>query len=128
MAKPEADEILEALEKDEAERVAARAAHRSRRTVADLRAENRELHATIDALEEDIATLEALRAKPPKLKVMSPTKRTRGGKLPAAFVALASDWHTCEIVTARQTGGRNVHNQEIGTERAWRWARGLVRM
>ncbi len=128
MAKPEADEILEAVERDEAEKVAARAAHRHRRTVADLRAENRELNATIDALEEDIATLEALRAKPPKLKVMSPTKRTRGGKLPAAFVALASDWHTCEIVTARQTGGRNVHNQEIGTERAWRWARGLVRM
>ncbi len=128
MAKPGADEILEAVERDEAEKVAARAAHRHRRTVADLRAENRELNATIDALEEDIATLEALRAKPGRLKPLPPAKRKRGGKLPAAFVALASDWHTCEIVTARQTGGRNVHNQEIGTERAWRWAKGLVRM
>ncbi len=128
MAKPGADEILEAVERDEAEKVAARAAHRHRRTVADLRAENRELNATIDALEEDIATLEALRAKPKAVKPMPLAKRSRGGKLPAAFVALASDWHTCEIVTARQTGGRNVHNQEIGTERAWRWAKGLVRM
>ena len=123
-----ADEILEGIEQADADKAAARAAHRHRRTVADLRAENHELHATIHALEVDIATLEALRAPPPKIKVMSPTKRRRGGKLPAAFVALASDWHTCEIVTARQTGGRNVHNQEIGTERAWKWAKGLVRM
>ncbi len=123
-----AAEMLAEAEAEAANQIASRAAHRHRRTVADLRAENRELHATIDALEDDIATLEALRAKPPKPKVMSPAKRTRGGKLPAAFVALASDWHTCEIVTAKQTGGRNVHNQEIGTERAWRWAKGLVRM
>lgn len=128
MSSKPAAEIVEEAERDVAEQVAARAAYRHRRTVADLRAEIRDLNATVDALEEDIATLEALRAKPPKLKVMSPTKRTRGGKLPAAFVALASDWHTCEIVTARQTGGRNVHNQEIGIERAWRWAKGLVRM
>jgi hypothetical protein len=123
-----AAEMLEEAEGLVAEKVAARAAHRHRRTVADLRAENRELNATIDALEEDIATLEALRAKPKPVKPMPLAKRSRGGKLPAAFVALASDWHTCEIVTARQTGGRNVHNQDIGTERAWRWARGLVRM
>lgn len=123
-----AAEIVDEAEAAEADRVTARAAHRHRRTVADLRAEIRELHATVDALEEDIATLEALRAKPPAPKPMGPAKRSRGGKLPAAFVALASDWHTCEIVSARQTGGRNVHDQAIGTERAWRWAKGLVRM
>lgn len=128
MTTKSADEILEGIEAEAAERVAARSAYRHRRTVADLRREVRELHDTIDALEEDIATLEALRTPPPKTKVMPPTKRVRGGKLPAAFVALASDWHTCEIVTERQTGGRNRHDQAIGTERAWRWARGLIRM
>jgi len=124
-------EILESLEEQEAAQVVARSAYRHRRTVADLRREIRELNATVDALEEDVATLEALRTPPPKSQVMSPlkrTKRTKGEKLPAAFVALASDWHTCEIVTERQTGGRNKHDQAIGTERAWRWAKGLVRM
>ncbi len=79
-----AAEMLEEAEGLVAEKVAARAAHRHRRTVADLRAENRELNATIDALEEDIATLEALRAKPPKLKVMSPTKRRTSRRTSAA--------------------------------------------
>lgn len=122
------DDLVEEVEREEVRAVFARAEHRNRRIVSDLKAENRELHGIVDALERDIATLEALRPKPPKLKVMRPIKRVRGGKLPAAFVALASDWHTCEIVTAKQTGGRNVHDQHIGTERAWRWARGLVRM
>lgn len=131
MAAKSPAEILESLEEQEAAHAVARSAYRHRRTVADLRREIRELNATVDALEEDVATLEALRTPPPKQQVMSPpkrTKRTKGEKLPAAFVALASDWHTCEIVTERQTGGRNKHDQSIGTERAWRWARGLVRM
>lgn len=123
-----ADSLLEEADQAAADRASLRASHRNRRTVADLKAENRELHSQIDGLEEDIAILEALRAPPGRLKEMAPAKRKRGGKLPAAFVALASDWHTCEIVSARQTGGRNTHDQAIGTERAWRWAHGLVRM
>lgn len=120
--------LVDQHERARADEAAARATHRHRRTVADLRAEVAELHRTVDALEEDIATLEALRAKPPKPRVMSPIRRKRGSKLPAAFVALASDWHTCEIVTARQTAGLNRHDQTVGTERAWRWAKGVVRM
>lgn len=126
-----AAEIIEGLEEQEATHAVARSAYRHRRTVADLRREIRELNATVDALEEDVATLEALRPTPPPPKPMPAVKgakRAKGAKLPAAFVALASDWHTCEIVTERQTGGRNKHDQAIGTERAWRWAKGLVRM
>lgn len=131
MAAKSPAEILESLEEQEAAHAVARSAYRHRRTVADLRREIRELNATVDALEEDVATLEALRSppSPPKpMPAVKGAKRAKGAKLPAAFVALASDWHTCEIVTERQTGGGNRHDQEIGTERAWRWAKGLVRM
>lgn len=125
---PNAEEIGAEAEADLAVEVKARSLHRNRRTIADLRSEIRELHRELDAREEDIATLEALREKPAKPKALKPKRRKRDGKQPAAFVALASDWHTCEVVSLTQTGGLNEHNQEIGTERAWRWAKAIVRM
>jgi len=125
---PDVDALLAEAEQEEAERVSARAVHRNRRTIADLRREIRELHRELDEREEDIATLEALRDKPTKAKRLRPQKRKRDGKQPAAFVALASDWHTCEVVSLKQTGGINEHSQEIGEERAWRWANALVKM
>lgn len=125
---PDVEEAIEGEEEEAATRAIARTRHRHRRTVADMRSEIRELNQTIDELEDTIATLDALRAKPPKPKAMKPTKRVRGGKRPTAFVALASDWHTCEVVSLSQTGGINEHSQEIGVERAWRWAKALVQM
>lgn len=122
------DEILAEVEEAEADRIFTRARHRNRRVVADLRRELREANEYADQLERDIETLEALRSKPRPVATLEPAKRKRGGKLPAAFVALASDWHTCEIVNPAKTLGKNEHNQEIGVERAWRWARGIVTM
>ena len=120
--RPSAEDLQEAA----AEELVARQQHRTRRTIADLRAELREMNALADSLEERNALLESLQAKPQRARKLKPTKRKRGGKRPAAFVALASDWHTCEIVSRQSTGGINEHNQEIGVERAWRWARSLV--
>lgn len=125
---PDVDDAVAEIAEEEATQAIARTRHRHRRTVADLRGEIRELNAEVDELEEAIATLDALRDPPPKPKQLPRFKRRRGGKLPSAFVALASDWHTCEVVSLKQTGGINEHSQEIGEERAWRWARSLVKM
>lgn len=122
------EEILEGLEAEQADEIAARANYRNLRTKRAQARQIRELNELVESLEQDIATLESLRPKPRPIKPLAPVKRARGGKLPAAFVALASDWHTCEIVKKSQTNGRNEHNKEIGIERAWRWARGLVRL
>lgn len=113
-----AAEILEAVEADEATRVYARAEYRNRLTNNRLQRELKALHGVIGSLEEDIATLEALRHPPNPATPMPTVKRKRGGKLPVAFVALASDWHTCEIVKPRKVLGKNEHNPEIGVERA----------
>lgn len=125
---PDVDEAIESEEEEAATRAVSRTMHRTRRTVANLRAENRELNQIIDEHEETIATLEALRERPTKPRPMKPKKRKKNGKLPASFVALASDWHTCEIVKPSQTNGLNEHNQEIGHERAWAWADGVIEM
>jgi hypothetical protein len=120
------DDALDEVEEEVSDQSAARARHRNRRTIADLRSELRELNREIDSLEELVATLEALKPKPPKPKALKvPPRRKKSAKRPGAFVALASDWHTCEVVTAAQSGG-NVHDQAIGEERAWKWARSLV--
>lgn len=125
------ERLVEAAEAEEhnARLVAqSRRERQTRRTIADLKSEIRELHEDVDHLQETIATLEALQVKPRKPKEMRRVRKSKGGKLPSAFVALASDWHTFEVVSARQTGGINEHNGEIGIERAWRWARHLVKM
>lgn len=124
----EGDDILDEAEAEFREAAFARREHKARRTVSDLKREVRELNRLVDSLEEQNAVLESLRPDPPVHKVMKPKKRKRGGKLPSAFVALASDWHTCEVVSLKQTGGINEHSREIGEERAWRWAKALATM
>lgn len=124
-ALPDADSALDDLEADIASEVSTRRYYQLRAMTKRLAAEVKELNGELDQASKQIAVLESLREKPPKTKVMRPRKRKRGGKPPASFVALASDWHTCEIVTPSQTNGLNEHNQEIGTERAWAWAEGV---
>lgn len=125
---PTVDDLAGEAADLDADDIAARARHQYRRTVSDMRRQVRDLNVVIDSLEDTVSTLEALRPTPPKTRVMQPRKRKRSGKLPASFVGLASDWHTCEIVKASQTNGLNEHNIEIGHERAWHWARGFVEM
>lgn len=123
-SKPTVEEVLAAEE----QAGQARREYQSRRTIADLKSEIRDLHKFVDALEEHNAVLESLREKPKKPKALKHKRRSAGEKKPAALVALASDWHTCEIVSKRQTGGINEHNREIGEERAWRWASALTKL
>lgn len=125
-------DLLAAIDASEAqvERIKARQREdKNRRTIADLKAEVKLLKFECDLERDRSAVLEELRSsKPPKLKAMKARKRQKAGKLPASFVALASDWHTCEVVTKKRTGGINEHNVEIGHERAWEWAKGVVTM
>lgn len=99
------------------------------RTNRDLKAEVQALSRLVDEKEDTVALLEGLRSPVPKPKKLKPIRHRRGDKkLPVAWVALASDWHTPELVALGQTNGLNEHNPEIGIERAWKWARGLVDM
>lgn len=118
--------LAAAEEVDQAQQIS-RFNHRHKRRVSDLQAEVKDLNDHIDVLEDRIDTLEALKVKPQKLAPLRPVPR-RSGKLPACHVALASDWHTCEHVSAKHTAGKNRHDQSIGEERAWRWADGMIKM
>lgn len=83
--------------------------------------------ARVQELSDAIACYESLRAsdlRPIKIK----KGRSRQGKSPHTFLALASDWHSCEIVSSAETGGRNKHNEEVGRERASRYFTDLVRL
>ena len=116
-------------EQDERDRISERKRMRKvQRNNSSLKGEIRTLSKMLDESAETISTLEALREKPKTGKVMREVKSRRKGKLPVAWVALASDWHTCEIVTRAQSNGMNEHNPEIGRERAFEWARNLVTM
>lgn len=129
-SEPSVDDILEQADvsQAQAERIKARQrAEKAKRTVRDLRAELKVVNLELDLERDKVAVLEELQSPIPKPKAMRRRrKRKKGEKLPATFVAMASDWHTCELVTKKQTGGYNEHNVEIGIERAWRWADGVV--
>lgn len=78
-------------------------------------------------LSDAIACYESLRSsdtKPIKIRKGRPAK----GKSPHTFLALASDWHSCEIVSSSETGGRNKHSEEIGQARAEKYFRDLARL
>lgn len=78
-------------------------------------------------LSDAVACYEALRAsdvKPIKIR----KGRARKGKSPHTFLALASDWHSCEIVESSETGGRNTHNEKIGRLRAEKYFSDLARL
>lgn len=126
------DDILSEADSNEAqaERIrAARKQENSHRKIRDLKAELKLTRAEHEMTEERIAALESLRPKPRPGKPMRKVKRRRkGNKLPVAWVALASDWHTAENVTLSQSNGMNEHSPEIGRERAFIWARNLVHM
>ena len=116
-------------EQDERDRISERKRMRGvLRSNASLKAENRALAAMLDESASSIATLEALREKPRPGRPMKPVKGRRAGKRPVAWVALASDWHTAELVTLDQSNGMNEHNPDIGRGRAFEWARNLVTM
>ena len=122
-------DVAEDGELDERDRVSERKKMRTvQRTNQDLQKEVRALSRMVDERDDTIALIEALRERPPKSKAMKRIKRRRDKKLPVAWVALASDWHTPELVSLAQTNGLNEHNPEIGIRRAWTWARGLVDM
>lgn len=113
----------------QAERIKARQRdERSLRTIRDLKSELKTVRFELDVERDKTATLLELRNEPAPMKELKPRKRKRSGKLPASFVALASDWHTCEHVSLKTTNGKNEHNVEIGHERAWNWARSTVKM
>lgn len=117
------------IEQDERDRISER--KRMRKVTRDnsvLKSEVRTLGRMLDDSASTISALEALREKPKVGKKMARVRSRRKGKLPVAWVALASDWHTCELVTSAQSNGMNVHDPEIGRERAFRWARNLVTM
>ena len=121
-------EIAEA-EQDERDRISERKRMRKvQRDNSSLKSEIRTLSKMLDESGVTIEALEALRQKPKPGKSMRKVKARRKGKLPVAWVALASDWHTCEIVSKAQSNGMNEHSPEIGRERAFRWARNLVTM
>ena len=76
-------------------------------------------------LSDAVACYESLRAvdfKPIKIK----QGKSKKGKSPHSFLALASDWHSLEIVESSETGGRNEHNENVGRERAVKYFTDLV--
>ena len=81
----------------------------------------------VEELADAVAVYESLRASDIK-SIKIPRRAAKGGKSAHTFFALASDWHSCEIVTAAETGGRNKHNQTVGQERAFGYFRDLVRL
>lgn len=128
---PDLNDILDEADSNEAQAERIKASKRqetARRTIRDLKVEMKLTRAERDLALDQVALLEELRNKIPRAKKLRARTRKRGGKLPASFVSLASDWHTCEIVSNRQTGGLNEHSMEIGHERAWNWARRVVTM
>ena len=104
------------------------------RLIAKEQAKAREARALLKAsegrcqeLSDAIACYESLRSsdlRPIKVK----KGQSRGGKSPHSFLALASDWHSCELVESAETGGRNEHNEHIGKERANSYFVDLVRL
>ena len=126
------DEILQDADVNQAqnERIKARQrAEHQRRTIRDLQAELKIVNLELDQQRDKVAALEELRSPVPKPKALKKRKKKKAGdKMPASFVALASDWHTCELVHLHQTNGSNEHNEEIGIERAWKWADGVATM
>lgn len=92
----------------------------------DLRSEIRVLREELDQANETIVGLELLRdvAVKPDAARRKPVKRKKGGLLPVAVFAAASDWHTCEVVERAD----NKHDTEIGIARAWVWRDRLCSM
>ena len=75
---PDADELLRQEEERERALDEARQARRNARTMADLKAENRNLHKAVDVLEEHLAVRRALAeaiAKPPIVKLKKREQR-----------------------------------------------------
>jgi hypothetical protein len=123
--------LAEADEAEQDDRDRIRERKRMRKISRDnltLKSEIRTLGKMLDEAGVSIEALEALREKPKAGKVMREVKSRRKGKLPVAWVALASDWHTAELVSMGQSNGMNEHSPEIGRERAFTWARNLVTM
>jgi hypothetical protein len=70
----------------------------------------------IAVLEKENAAIQDLRERTPQLTAIVPQKPS-GDSESVAFMIM-SDWHSEEEVLAGQVGGLNVHNLEVGAQRA----------
>jgi len=122
----ETDEILATIEEREHALEDARRQRRSIKTMGELRAENRSLHAAVDVLEEHLSVREALAkavSKPPIVKY-----RKRKGKDAIIPICPNSDEHYDEEFTLEQTGGINEQTPEIAEAKVHNYIRRLIRL
>ena len=99
------DDALDEVEEEVSDQSAARARHRNRRTIADLRSELRELNREIDSLEELVATLEALKPKPSKPKALKvpPRRKKRTLKRTVSAPKSSRAERSCSLSTREKT-------------------------
>ncbi len=123
---PSAEELLAREEQREQALADARQLRRAARTMADLKAENRNLHKAVDVLEEHLAVRKALAqaiAKPPVVKLK---KRERKDAI--IPIAPHSDEHYDQTFTLAETGGINEQNPERAEEKVATYIRRLIRL
>ncbi len=131
MAKPEADEILEAVERDEESRQRAlseaRRLRTSTRTLNHLRQHNEALQAAVDVLEEHNEVRAALRQAISKPPVVKPVKKRARDSIEIP-IAPNSDEHYDATFNLVQTGGWNEQTPEISEEKVHTYVRKLIRL
>lgn len=80
----------------------------------------------IDTMKRELDVVLDLRDRTPQLIDITP--KVSSGKSESVAFMIASDWHSEEEVLSGQVGGLNVHNLEIGEQRALNFWRGSHRM
>ena len=123
---PDADELLRQEEERERALDDARQARRNARTMADLKAENRNLHKAVDVLEEHLAVRRALAeaiAKPPIVKLKK--REQRDAIIP---IAVNTDEHYDQTFSLEETGGLNEQNPEIAEAKVETYIKRLLRL
>ena len=123
---PSAEELLAREEQREQALADARQLRRAARTMADLKAENRNLHKAVDVLEEHLAVRKALAqaiAKPPVVKLKK--REQRDAIIP---IAVNTDEHYDQTFTLKEGGGINEQNPEIAEAKVETYIRRLIRL
>ncbi len=92
-----------------------------------LRAENKQLYSRIQSLNRDIAVSQSLEGVSKYILAHKINIRQSHNREATAF-AMASDWHSDEIIRGSEIDGLNQHNPKIGRERTDRFFERVLKL
>ena len=95
--------------------------------IRELRKLLKESEKHVVGLQAQVDVRESLRESDTR-PIVIPKRKAKGKRDPHTFVALASDWHSAELVNPAEIGGLNRHDPDVGEERAYKYARDVAKM